>query len=137
MTLQDLFGDRILYEIPIYQRPMYGTRRTNGCPCGRPAELPSGSVEWAAVAHFLGAIVIELTCAEPGHVKQFSVIDGQQRLTTLQLVLAAIRAVIEHRDPAPDGDLGRLLRNEGRHAEGPLRFKIWPSERDRPVFRRR
>jgi hypothetical protein len=72
------------------------------------------------LAHFLGAIVIELRSADPGRVKVFSVIDGQQRLTTLQVLLASLRAVAQERDESRVSDLERMLRNEGRHADGPL-----------------
>lgn len=56
------------------------------------------------LAHFLGTIVIELRSADPGRVKVFSVIDGQQRLTTLQVLLASLRAVAHssiQTDPPP------------------------------------
>jgi hypothetical protein len=87
------------------------------------------------VAHFLGAIVIELTSAEPGRVKTYSVIDGQQRLTTLQLLLAAFRDEVAGRDASRAPDIADMLVNTGRHAKGALVFKVWPSEHDRGPFR--
>jgi hypothetical protein len=137
VTLQDLFTDRIHYEVPIYQRPYVWDKdeqwiplwedvvdAANGCLAGQPM-----------LAHFLGAIVIELRSADPGRVKVFSVIDGQQRLTTLQILLASLRSVAQERDESRVSDFDRMLRNEGRHADGPLAFKVWPSEDDREAFR--
>lgn len=137
LTLQDLFSDRVHYEVPIYQRPYVWGADDQWEPLwedvGGTARRRLLS-ENNAQAHFLGAIVIELTSAEPGRVKTYSVIDGQQRLTTLQVLLAALRTVAS--DLAPDrvADLDRLLRNEGRHVAGALRFKVWPSEHDRPAL---
>jgi Protein of unknown function DUF262/Protein of unknown function (DUF1524) len=137
VTLQDLFTDRIHYEVPIYQRPYVWGKDEQWVPLwedvvdaanGRLAGQPM-------LAHFLGAIVIELRSADPGRVKVFSVIDGQQRLTTLQVLLASLRAVAQERDESRVSDLERMLRNEGRHADGPLAFKVWPSEDDRAAFR--
>ncbi len=136
MTLQDLFGDRIFYEIPIYQRPYVWKRDDQWEPLWEDIRnlATARLAGQTALGHFLGAIVIELRSAEPGRVKKYSVIDGQQRLTTLQIVLAALRSVIEEQDLNRAAEVDRLLRNDGRHADGKLSFKVWPSETDRPVF---
>ncbi|HEY3946192.1 MAG TPA: DUF262 domain-containing protein [Solirubrobacteraceae bacterium] len=136
VTLQDLFADRIHYEVPIYQRPYVWGKEEQWVPLWEDvAETASGRLGGQSMlAHFLGAIVIELRSADPGRVKVFSVIDGQQRLTTLQVLLASLRAVAQERDELRVSDIDRMLRNEGRHAEGPLAFKVWPSEDDREEF---
>ncbi len=41
--------------------------------------------------HFLGAIVLDQVLNQTGEIESRQVIDGQQRLTTLQLMLAAFR----------------------------------------------
>jgi hypothetical protein len=136
LTLQDLFTDRIHYEIPIYQRSYVWNREDQWLPLWE--DIADAATQRllakSKVAHFLGAIVIELTSADPGHVKVFSVIDGQQRLTTLQLLLAALRTVASARDEARDQDIRRMIRNDGRHAEGALLFKVWPSRHDQEPF---
>ena len=45
--------------------------------------------------HFLGAIVLQSLGERAGQVQQWSVIDGQQRLTTLQLLMDAAVAQLE------------------------------------------
>lgn len=137
LSLQDLFSDRIHYEVPIYQRAYVWDLEDQWLPLWEDLrETATQRFEAnGSTAHFLGAIVIELTSADPGRVKTFSVIDGQQRLTTMQLLLAALRSVAAGRDPGREADIQRMLRNEGRHIEGPLVLKVWPGEHDRPAFR--
>jgi hypothetical protein len=136
VTLQDLFVDRVHYEVPIYQRPYVWERDEQWLPLWQDVvDAANGRLTGQPLAHFLGAIVIELRSADPGRVKVFSVIDGQQRLMTLQVLLASLREVARERDESRVSDLDRLLSNEGRHADGPLAFKVWPSEDDRETFR--
>lgn len=47
--------------------------------------------------HFLGAIVLQSLGETAGQVQQWSVIDGQQRLTTLQLLMDAAASQLEDR----------------------------------------
>jgi uncharacterized protein with ParB-like and HNH nuclease domain len=55
-------------------------------------ELCEDEVETArAKPHFLGSIVTVPTRSVPEGVTKFLLIDGQQRLTTLQVLLAALR----------------------------------------------
>jgi hypothetical protein len=136
VTLQDLFVDRVHYEVPIYQRPYVWERDEQWLPLWQDVvDAANGRLTGQPLAHFLGAIVIELRSADPGRVKVFSVIDGQQRLMTLQVLLASLREVARERDESRVSDLDRLLSNDGRHADGPLAFKVWPSEDDRETFR--
>ena len=137
LTLQDMFGERVHYEVPIYQRPYVWDESEQWEPLWvdvrELAERRLAGHE-GPLAHFLGAIVIELVSAEPGRVKVYSVIDGQQRITTLQLVLAALRDVAEELTDGRAAELDELLRNKGRHAVGDLKFKVCPSGHDRPAF---
>ena len=49
----------------------------------------------ALASHFLGAVVVKQLPNETGDPERHSVIDGQQRLTTLQLVLDAAQRVMD------------------------------------------
>lgn len=136
VTLGDLFSDRGQYQVPIYQRPYVWEKEEQWIPLWEDLkETAQGHLEGKPAAHFLGAIVIELISADPGRVKEYSVIDGQQRLTTLQLLLAALGAVAGESRPEQAEEVGKLLLNEGKHATGDLRFKILPGEHDRPTFK--
>ena len=82
--------------------------------------------------HFLGAIVINIASVQGRSVARADVIDGQQRLTTLQLFMAALRDVAKAHDADPD-DIDTFT----RHTENPIRdktsegiFKVWPTNAD-------
>ncbi len=64
------------------------------------------------------------------------IIDGQQRLTTLQILLDALHAELHRIDAAvPAGRLQYLIENDQRFCRNPEdRFKVWPTNRDRPAF---
>jgi hypothetical protein len=65
------------------------------------------------------------------------VIDGQQRLTTLQLLLAAMRRVCGSKGMPDDVEyIGGLLENKPSVVKDRIehRFKVWPNVADRPGF---
>jgi hypothetical protein len=86
--------------------------------------------------HFLGAVVLQQSAGTVGSMQQWMVIDGQQRLTTLQIMLDALRIELEAvgaRHPAMRID--DLVRNKEQYWSHPEdRFKVWPTNRDRPAF---
>ena len=53
--------------------------------------------EQETVRHFLGAVVVQQVNTATRDVERREVIDGQQRLTTLQLLLDAVQYVCEKR----------------------------------------
>jgi hypothetical protein len=87
----------------------------------------------------MGAVVLEQQ-QKPGllGVERLHIIDGQQRLTTLQYVLAALRHILRQLAqpallPLVDGCLvnGNPDTMEEKDVE---RFKLWPTFRDRDQF---
>ena len=46
--------------------------------------------------HFLGAVVIQNTPVPAGQIAQSEIIDGQQRMTTVQLLLDAVQEVCQN-----------------------------------------
>jgi hypothetical protein len=63
------------------------------------------------------------------------VIDGQQRLTTLQLLLAAASKVARDLDAEVDAQiLQELITNSRLKASGDLVFKVWPTNANRRSF---
>ncbi|MEU6077646.1 DUF262 domain-containing protein [Micromonospora sp. NPDC047074] len=85
--------------------------------------------------HFLGAIVCDQLAAAAGGLDLRAVIDGQQRLTTVQLVLRGVLDVlIEHGSPRAK-QVRRLLENHPDIIESPAeRHKLWPRRKDRQVW---
>lgn len=140
-TIQQVFQDRKQYKVPFYQRAYVWTldkqwpllwedikdkaeeRLTNTQPA----------------PHFLGAIVVEPQ-EKVGlrGVDTLHIIDGQQRLTTLQYVLAGIRlATRELKITDYDSYLAAVLDNPNpttmANADVEV-FKVWPTFSDQKAF---
>jgi hypothetical protein len=97
---------------------------------------PPGYGQPQQVAHFLGAIVLDQPFTSSGYITVRHVIDGQQRLTTLQLMLDAAQWVAQRHGAAMDAQALRILvLNESAIAQHPHEiFKVWPTDRDQPAY---
>ena len=134
-TPQDLFSKPTRYLVPIFQRGYVWTLREQIKPLWRDILYQAQKIQQALSAgieperkHFLGAIVVK-TDGSTGarHVPRSEVIDGQQRLTTLQILLFALRDSIA---PLNDAQLTQKLEgltiNE-KVADPEEAYKIWPT----------
>ena len=81
--------------------------------------------------HFMGAIVSVPALAVPVGVSKFLIIDGQQRLTTISLILCALRDCLDERSAARIQEV--YLTNRFRDLEDTLKFV--PTQGDREVYR--
>lgn len=84
--------------------------------------------------HFFGSIVTTAVKSVPQGVSKHLLIDGQQRITTIQVFLAAVRDLA---DRAGDERLrkridGQYLINE--YEDGDERLKVLPTQEDRAAF---
>lgn len=88
------------------------------------------------VGHFVGSIVNIAEQAMPTGVQKFMIIDGQQRLTTLTLLLIALRNYAEKHTDDTTINARRidtmLLKNECE--EGDERYKLLLTETDRALL---
>ena len=86
--------------------------------------------------HFVGSIVNIAEQAMPTGVQKYMIIDGQQRMTTLTLLLLALRDyVLDHpEDTSVNAHRidGMLLKNE--YESGDERYKILLTETDREIL---
>jgi len=83
--------------------------------------------------HFLGSIVNKSLTSTPDNVSPYVVIDGQQRLTTLTLLLAALRDVVRVVEPQLANKLhGQYLTNA--YVSGTDIYKVLPTQADRPEY---
>ena len=87
--------------------------------------------------HFLGAVVLQQVPTASRNIERREVIDGQQRLTTLQLLLDAVQLVCEELELKSEARrLSKLVTNDEDIAAGEDEvFKLWPSRSDREAFR--
>ena len=84
-------------------------------------------------SHFMGAVVSVPVNSVPVGVTKHLVIDGQQRLTTLSLLLAAIRDFSSANDDLRTANIIEdFLIN--RHYPAPDDLKIVPTQVDREAF---
>jgi uncharacterized protein DUF262/uncharacterized protein DUF1524 len=143
LTPHELFDGKVHYEIPPFQRPYVWTEEDQWQPLWddirRVLEStldPSGDDVDIAVSHFLGAVVLKQLETPSGDPLRRSVIDGQQRLTTLQLLLDAAQHVVGALGNEEDAEsLQELVLNDAKRFRGsPKRFKLWPSRVDRAAF---
>lgn len=84
-------------------------------------------------SHFLGSIVTMQTVSVPEGVPKYLLIDGQQRLTTLFILLALIR---DH--AAGVGDLADEINNTllvNPYQKGTDHYKLLPTQADRDAFK--
>lgn len=140
ITIRQLFQQDRRHVVPLYQRPYVWQEETQWVPLWediRSVAERLGS-QSASRAHFIGAIVLEYVPQHAGALEIRLVIDGQQRLTTIQLLLeafydycGAIGAEQYHRA------IERLVRNDDPMNPDPVeRFKVWPTNVDRLPFQR-
>jgi hypothetical protein len=139
-----LFDGTVCYEVPPFQRPYVWVEEDQWQPlwddilrvADAILESPDDTEQNDSRGHFLGAVVLKLRDTPAGTVSKRSVIDGQQRLTTLQLLLDAAQLVLEvHGDEDDAESIQELVFNgANRFRNTPSRFKLWPSRVDRHAF---
>lgn len=123
-----LFADLVATADRLFQRRRY-------------AKVTDSQPDEASVSpHFLGAIVCDSLPYPAGGVALRSVIDGQQRLTTLQLLLRGLLDVVQEEEN--DGQLkgkakslSKMISNDedsGASAEDV--YKLWPRRDDRILW---
>lgn len=88
--------------------------------------------------HFFGTLILT-TAAPEGGVKRHMLIDGQQRLTTLALLLARGELELGSREDVSDehddarGSVRRVLKNKAKDPS--LAWRVWPTAGDQADFK--
>lgn len=137
-TVTQLFELDVRYVVPLYQRPYVWKQDEQWEPLWDDIvtllEHQEGG-NGQHYSHFLGAIVLDQVTQVPGKIPVYTVIDGQQRLTTLQIVLNAAANVAAELGADRDADIIRdLVRNNEKKASGFELFKVWPTNANRSAF---
>ncbi|MGB6103067.1 MAG: DUF4357 domain-containing protein [Pusillimonas sp.] len=131
-SLAKIFSDDYVFTIPGYQRPYsWGKDQAEellddllGAMSAAPDHLSE------AAPYFLGSIVLIKTESKSDAI----VVDGQQRLTTLTLLLSAIRAAID--DASIQADITSCIYERGSLVKGTqARYRLVLRDRDRDFFR--
>lgn len=142
-----LFAQPVQYVIPVFQRGYVWTLEKQVAPLWgdvedraecllqrRELEQQAGGNQLAQLQkHFLGSVVLTPVVNAFGRVKAYEVIDGQQRTTTLHLLMLAFRHVagahaeLENVARMLDG----MIRNPGPYNVESDHHKVWPTKAGR------
>ncbi len=138
-TPQDVFMQPQHLVVPPFQRPYVWEKEEQWAPLWQDVRRLAAiriAQPAAEAKHFLGAIVVQAQEPILGGLQASSIIDGQQRLTTLQLLMDAAAAALETiSQDALAGQLDRLTHNENIYVPGAeTRLKLRHSNRDRHAF---
>lgn len=133
-NIYEILNGNKQFLIPVYQR--YYSWDIEQCK-----RLWNDIVEMqkkGKVGHFVGSIVNIAEQAMPTGVQKYMIIDGQQRMTTLSLLLLALR---DYAIKNPDDTTinarridNMLLKNE--YESGDARYKLLLTETDRDILMR-
>ena len=134
-TFEQLIQGEKQFVVPLYQRP-YSWRDLQlkqlwGDIVEQADSLSDGE---RASSHFIGSIVLAPSPdIQASGVQRWVIVDGQQRLTTLMLLLCAIRDHVSVGEQRERERLNELyLTNKWR--SGDDYFRLMPTQADRPAF---
>jgi hypothetical protein len=131
-SLAKIFSDDYVFTIPGYQRPYaWGEEQAEELLGDLVSALGDAPTQLSdAAPYFLGSIVLIKAEASP----EATVVDGQQRLTTLTLLLSAIRATVN--DAAVQTGITKRIYEHGDVVSATqARYRLSLRERDRDFFR--
>ena len=139
VPLLAIFEKKLRLEVPLFQRQYVWSQSQQWEPLWEDIErkfIECLEGRKDAPVHFLGAMVLDQKQTPLTHVEKRQVIDGQQRLTTFQLFLAAFRDWCREQgceELAKESD--SFILNKGMMAQPDVdRYKVWPTQSDRAQF---
>jgi hypothetical protein len=148
ITISKLFSGDTRHTVPLFQRLYVWSREEQWEPLwedieGLLARLEVRDGDTSIASHFLGTVVLEQVQNPTGTLPRREVIDGQQRLTTLQIVLKAAEHALEQAQQAVATEFQSKVKIARRQianlienvAEGEEQYKVWPTNEDRAPFR--
>lgn len=130
--LRQLIEGQKQYVVPLFQRPYSWSEKQWKAMWN---DVVEQSRHDDGRPHFFGSIVTAPARSVPQGVGKYLLIDGQQRITSAQLLLAAIRDAAKRfgNDKLHDRINGQYLANA--YEEGDEQLKLLPTQDDRAAFR--
>ena len=131
-TVRESLQGEKQYVVPLYQRRYSWERKDDKDPLNQLWDdiLLLDSTDPAST-HFLGSVVIAPSPSNtPAGVVRWLVVDGQQRLTTLSLLLCAIRDHVQRDDP----QLAEKIHEHylvNKYASADEHYRLLPTQEDR------
>jgi len=142
ITVEQVFQNRRQYCVPFYQRAYVWTLDEQWEPLWEDirAKADARLAKGKLTPHFLGAVVLDPQQREGLiGVETYHIIDGQQRLTTLQFALASLLLALRSSGNETFANIviGCLRNGNPETMRDPLIeiFKVWPTFRDRTQYR--
>lgn len=140
VSVGQLFSRNSVYVVPLFQRPYVWERDRWELLWEDVRQVAEDILDDEAqpVRHFLGSIVLQKRQSPDLKISRHEVIDGQQRLTTLQLLLKASADELENDIVTGETALSLvpLLRHPfAATADVEGHYKVWPTNIDRRPFR--
>lgn len=136
LTFLQLVQGEKQFQVPLYQRT-YGWSDPHLSQLWRDIlEYGEAAAAGAANGHFLGSVVLAPSPSlQAGGVHKFLVVDGQQRMTTLMLALAAIRD--HEKESGNEREADRIHRQYlvNEFSSGDDHLRLLPTQADRAAYR--
>jgi hypothetical protein len=139
VSILAIFEKKLRLEVPLFQRQYVWNQERQWEPLWEDisrkfTEYMSGRKD--APVHFLGAIVLDQKQTPTTHVERRQVIDGQQRLITLQIFLATLRDFCREKGCADlANECESFIANKGMMTDPEIdKFKVWPTQLDQAQF---
>jgi uncharacterized protein with ParB-like and HNH nuclease domain len=128
--VQPLIEGTKQFVVPLFQRPYSWERKHWEMLWGDLMDLYE---EEQPRNHFMGSVVTMPAVSVPEGVTKYVLIDGQQRITTILLLLALIRDLARSSPGTLANQIEDLLLFN-RYQEGTDTFKLLPTQVDRETF---
>jgi hypothetical protein len=127
--IREIFEGSYQFEIPDYQRPYaWTTEQTEELFNDLVSAMQDSRTSPTTSQYFLGSIVLIKNDRDP----KSSVVDGQQRLSTLTMLFAALRAAM----PEAADDITDFLYKKGKASLGEKNeYRLMAREEDATFFR--
>ncbi|WP_313502388.1 GmrSD restriction endonuclease domain-containing protein [Corynebacterium variabile] len=138
-SLREIFQTPVRIDAPLFQRPYVWNREIQWEPLWeditRLTETTLTDYHNPST-HFLGAVVLQSSNSPFGGLPRWIAIDGQQRLTTLQIILNALhRQLVAHGHEQIAAQVLPLVENPDYIRQNDEdRYKLWPTNKDRNAF---
>lgn len=127
-------GGDVHYFLPYFQRE-YAWEKTNWQTLLNDVlSLYEVYVDEKPPEHFMGSLVVINDGTRNGTVPAFKLVDGQQRLTTISIMLSALSFLIKGSHPNLYKKIRKMITNPDE--DGMLHFKLLPTSKygDREVY---
>jgi uncharacterized protein with ParB-like and HNH nuclease domain len=142
VTIAQFFESPRRYLVPLFQRRYVWNKAGQWQPLWDDIVSQANAIAASRIApnaqvrqHFMGAVVLGREVTGLRDVPTSLLVDGQQRLTTLSVLLAALRDILRAQgNEFMAQSLHRLIFNPPPLQDPVEAFKVWPTQGDRAAF---